>query len=41
MLILKKESYMMLIKKPLNFIKKTREKNYYSAVISTTQHYNL
>ena len=31
----------MLIKNPLNLIKKTKKKNYYNVIVLTTQHYNL
>ena len=40
MFILRKEFYIMFIKKPLNLIKKIKEKSYYSVIVFITQHYN-
>ena len=36
MFILKKEFYMMFIKKPLNFIEEIKKKNYYNVIVFMT-----
>ena len=41
MLILKKESYIMFIKKLSNLIKEIKKKSYYNVIILITQYYNL